>query len=174
MFRAVALSLALAGVLAAAGKKTTGTGRGESESMEITATVYTGAEAVKQLVGDDLGGHFTVIEVKVASRFGHELDVSRDNFTLRTDKDGEKSAPFAASQIAGRGVLVVSEGGVRSGGPAADNGGPVWGGAPGTMGRPRRVGGDGTGGGGEVVDSKAKDLELTYKAADGKISIRFK
>lgn len=218
MFRAIALCAIAAAMLAAASKKAPPTARGESESIEVTATLYTDREAIKQLIGNDLDGHYTVIDVRVASRFGHPIDVKRDDFKLRTDKDGERSAPFAASQIAGRGALVVTEGGMRGGGMMGDSGGPAWGGSPGTMGRPRRMGGEGSGSGGEAVEGqtkaqsgasqnvpplqktleakilpegktekslsgllyfplekqKVKDLELTYAAADGKISLRFK
>ena len=218
MLRAIAFGLVLAAAVPAASKKEPATARGESESIRVTATLYTDKDAIKQLIGSDLDGHYTVLDVKVESRFGREVDVRRDDFTLRTDKDGERSRPFAASQIAGRGALVVSEGGIRGGGMMGDSGGPVWGGAPGTMDRPRRMGGEGMGSGGEAVEGqtkaqsgagqkvpplqktleakilpegktdkalsgllyfplekqKVKDLELTYAAADGKISLRFK
>lgn len=220
MLRVLPLSLVLACALAGGGKKAPPTGRGETETVELTATVYTGKDAIKQLTGSDLDGHYTVVDVQVRSRFGREIGVQRDDFLLRTDKDGEKSTPFAASQIAGRGALVISETGGGGGGLMGDSAGPVWGGAPGTMDRPRRMGGDdgamGSGpdptqaqarvhsGAGQKVPplqkaleakilpegktdktlagllyfplekQKAKDLELIYTAADGKISVRFK
>jgi len=216
MPRAVVLLLAVA--MSAAAPKAPPTGRGESESIEVTASLYSEREAIKELVGTDLDGHYTVIEVRVASRFGREIDVRRDDFVLRTEKDGERSGPFAPSQIAGNGALVVSPGGISGGGTMVGPSGPAWGGVPGTNSRPRRLGGEGAGSGGEAVQAqtkaesgegrkapplqklleekllpegktekslsgllyfplekqKVKDLVLTYAAADGKITLRFK
>src|ERR1041385_6240465 len=120
-------SLICAWALLAGGKKGPATSRGESESVEVTATAYTDRESVKQLIGSDLGGDYVVLNVKVASRFGREIEIHRDDFMLRTDKDGQKSQPFEPSQIAGRGALVVTESGVRNG-ASVENPGPVWGG----------------------------------------------
>ena len=61
------------------------------------------------MLGDDLGGHYIVAEVKVEPKYGKEITIDRDDFVLRTDKDGEKDQPFAASQIAGREALIVRE-----------------------------------------------------------------
>src|SRR5208282_2930435 len=76
--------------------------RGENESVVIAATVYARPEAVKEVVGSDLGGHYIVVAVEVTPRFGKEVAINRDDFVLKTDKDGERSGPFAPSQIAGR------------------------------------------------------------------------
>ncbi len=216
--RLPALTLVLCLSLAGAAKKAPPSGRGESESIVVTATALLDKEAIKERLGSDLDGYYIVLDVRVASRFGREIDVRRGDFLLRTDKDGEKSEPFAPSQIAGRGALVISQTGRGGGALMGDSGGPVWGGYPGSTDRPQRLGGDGgvlgnAGGGTEAqtrLDSgarenplkkvleekilpekkttealsgllyfplgkqKAKDLELTYKAADGKISLRFK
>jgi hypothetical protein len=198
--RIVVVSVALACALAGANKKQPPAGRGESESVEVTATLYTDKDDIKQRLGDDLEGHYTVLDVRIASRFGREIDVHRDDFLLRTDKDGERSTPFTASQIAGQGALVVTR--TASGGSRI--GIDVWGG--------------GVGNGGSVTEAQAKldplagqkgtplektlaektlpegktdkslsgllyfplekqkpkDLELIYSANDGKIRLRFK
>src|SRR3984957_18290330 len=96
--------------------------RGEDESVEIQDTEYAATETVKQVLGSDLDGHYIVVDLHVAPRFGKEVIISRDDFMLKTDKDGEKTTPFAPSQIAGRGALVVSQ----TGGAAHSNG-PTWG-----------------------------------------------
>jgi hypothetical protein len=36
------------------------------------------------------------------------LDFIRDDFQLRSDRDGEKSKPFSPSQIAGKGAMIVT------------------------------------------------------------------
>jgi hypothetical protein len=68
------------------------------------------------------------------------LKVFRDDFELRSYKNGQRSTPFAPSQIAGSSALVIS---TRGGaGMATQDSGPVWG--PPMGGRPRRIGGEGT------------------------------
>lgn len=151
MARWLILAAALATLVAAAPRKAPPAGRGETESVEVTAALYPDKESIKNLIGWDLDGYYVVVEVQVRSRFGREIEVWRDDFLLRTDKDGERSTPFAASQIAGRGALVVTEGGRGGGGGMmGESGGPVWGGAPGTADRPRRIGGQGGAMGGAI------------------------
>jgi hypothetical protein len=118
------LAMVLAGALAGGKNDSTkpAEARGENESVVITATVYADSEAVKQVLGSDLDGHYIVVALQVAPRFGKEVVISRDDFMLKTDKDGERTTPFSPSQIAGRGALVVSQ----TGG-AAHNNGPTWG-----------------------------------------------
>ncbi|MCC6857564.1 MAG: hypothetical protein IT158_03330 [Bryobacterales bacterium] len=114
--------------------------RGSNASVDLEATLYLGKEAVKQVLGSDLEGYYIVLGVKVTPRGSDPLAVRHDDFVLRTDKNGERTTPFAPSQIAGKGVLVLSEEG-GSQGVMAENAGPVWGGYP--AGRPGRLGGDG-------------------------------
>ncbi len=198
--RTVIACLALAGALAGAGKKEPPKGRGESESVEVNATVYTDKDAIKELVGSDLDGHYTVLDVRIASRFGGEIDVHRDDFLLRTDKDGDKSTPFAPSQIAGRGALVVTQTSEGGGGIGID----VWGGGIGNGGSVTGAQARLDAGAGPkesplvktltekmlpegktdkslsgllyfpMEKQKVKDLELIYTAGDGKIRLRFK
>jgi hypothetical protein len=155
-------SLACSVVLAA--PKPLPKGQASNEAVDLSATLHLGKEAVKQVIGSDLDGYYVVVDVRLAPN-GKAIAVSRDDFLLRTDKDGEKSTPFVASQIAGRGVLVVSEGGA-SGGMLAEDQGPAWGGYPGgPMGRmPGQGGSIGTGPGGgtstaATVDSGTRKKE---------------
>jgi len=131
--------------------------RGENGSVVIKATLYANPEAVKQVLGSDLDGHFIVVAVEVAPRFGKEVAISRDDFVLKTDKDGERSTPFAPSQIAGRGSLVIRQTSGGNGGSAMhDNDGPIWGGYPGSPGPPTRLGGNGVGNAGDPAGATAK------------------
>lgn len=130
--------------------------RGENESVVITATLYAKPDAVKELLGSDLGGHYIVVAVEVTPRFGKQVAVNRDDFILKTDKDGERSGPFAPSQIAGRGAMVVRQTGGAGASGMHDNDGPIVGGYPGSMGPPRRLGGDGVGDAGAPAGAEAK------------------
>jgi hypothetical protein len=112
-----------------------------NDQLQITATLYPDKEAVRQELGNDLGGYFIVMKVELLPKGGKALAVSRDDFLLRSFKDGQKSGPFEPSQIAGRGALVVSTTSTGGGSMSQDRG-PVWGGIPGTGGRPQRLPGD--------------------------------
>jgi hypothetical protein len=98
---------------APAKKQTVGTGRGENEDLILEATLYTDPSDVKELIGDDMGGHYIVAEVKVRPKYGKTVNIDRDDFVLHTDKDGEKATPFAPSQIAGREALIVTQTGAK-------------------------------------------------------------
>jgi hypothetical protein len=86
----------------------------ENDLLEITATPIADREAVQQALGSDLGGHYVLMEVHLAPKEGQKLAIHLDDFLLRTDKDGERTAPFVPSQIAGRGALVVTQEGGAS------------------------------------------------------------
>jgi hypothetical protein len=134
------LSLSLVCVLLYSGGKKHPTGSASNEAVEISATAYCSKATVREVVGSDLGGYIVVVDVRVNPKSDRALAVYLDDFVLRSDKDGQRSEPFAPSQIAGRGTLVISERG--GAGMMVDEAGPVWGGYPGT-GRPRRMSGPG-------------------------------
>jgi hypothetical protein len=135
------LGAVLAWVVALSGApKSPPVAAGSNQSVDLEVTLHLGKEAVKQVLDSDLEGYYIVIQVRVTPKGAEPLAVDHDDFVLRTDKDGERTTPFAASQIAGKGVLVISEGGGGRG-VMAENAGPVWGGYP--TGRPGRLGGDG-------------------------------
>jgi hypothetical protein len=105
MRRIASAALLLCTVLPAADKKPP-QGRVEDESVSIAATILD-AEHIRQAIGDDFNGQYTVLEVRVTPKGGMPLDVRLDNFILRSESDGDHSAPLIAGQIAGSGELVV-------------------------------------------------------------------
>jgi hypothetical protein len=129
--------------LAVAADKPTGPKQGGNNAVEVIATAHVEKPEVTKILGMDPGVNLIVVEVRVEPK-DRKLAVWRDDFTLLSNKDGQKSQPLAPAQIAGRGALVVSQSGGGGGGFGLGNAnrGPIWGGAPGTMGRPRRIGGD--------------------------------
>jgi hypothetical protein len=145
--------------------------RGENESVVIAATLYAKPEAVKEVLGSDLGGHYIVVAVEVTPRFGKQVAINRDDFVLKTDKDGEKSGPFAPSQIAGRGAMVVRQTGGGGATGMHDNDGPIWGGYPGTIGQPRRIGGDGVGSAGAPEGAEAKTRTGAHEKEDPMLGV---
>jgi hypothetical protein len=140
MRRSLTCALLVAASCLAGEKKALAPARAANDAVEITATAVLGKEAVEQAVGSDLGGDVVIVEVRLTPKGEKPIAVNRDDFTLRSDKDGQKAQPFAPSQLAGSGALVVRM--ERAGGGMAENaGGPVWGGMGGGM--PGRLPGNG-------------------------------
>lgn len=141
--------------LLAAAEKGPPVSQAGNEKLAITATVYCGKDDVKQLLGSDLGGYFIVVKVDLSPKGATPLAVSQDDFVLRSYKDGQKSQPFAPSQIAGHAALIVRSTG--GGGVGADQGNPQWGG-PG-MGIP--FPGSGGSFGSSTADTSSADATVT-------------
>lgn len=109
MYGRFAACLAAAACLLLAAVKNEATAMGENADVALTVRLYIDGAAVQEVVGDDLGGHYIVAQVKVEPKYGKEVNISRDDFVLRTDKDGEKATPWAPSQIAGGTALVLKQ-----------------------------------------------------------------
>lgn len=171
--RVAGIALALAWAAAARNNesKMVGETRGENESVVITATVYAKPDAVKEVLGSDLGGHYIVVAVEVTPRFGKQVAINRDDFILKTDKDGERSGPFAPSQIAGRGAMVIRQTGGSGGTGMHDNDGPIIGGYPGSIGPPRKLGGDGIGDAGAPAGAEAKTRTGSHEKEDPMLAV---
>jgi hypothetical protein len=135
-------------------------GSAENESLDISAVVYADRDSIRGLLGSDLDGNYIVMDTRVSPKYEKEISIERDQFVLRTDKDGERSTPFTPSQIAGRGVLVVSQSG-SGGGFMGDRAGPMIGGYPGG-GPPERIGSNSP-----VVGNSAGETTTEAKAHSG-------
>jgi hypothetical protein len=140
--RVIVFGLAVAGIVWS-GEKKPPIRSTENDLVEMTATALADRESVKQALGSDLDGHYILVDVRVTPKDGKKITISRDDFLLRTDKDGERTTPFGPSQIAGRGALVVSTGSESRSGPMMEQGGPLYGPGLGSPG-----GGFGSGGAG--------------------------
>lgn len=142
------LAVLLAVTVWAADKKPITT-KGTNKEVEIQATAYLDPAEIKRVLGAELGKDIVLVEVQVRPKSGKEIKLYADDFLLRSYKDGQKSGPFAASQIAGKGGLALQN--VGSGGGLMSQGnGPVWGGVGGGM--PSRLPGSGGGIGSGVSD----------------------
>jgi hypothetical protein len=146
--RLLAIFLASALFVSGAAKKTTATARGENDDVILNVTIYIDAAAVKEAIGDDLAGHYIVAQVKVEPRYTKEITIDRDDFILRTDKDGDRTKPMAPSQVAGAGGLVLT----RSDGPGGQGAERSRGWSIGGMG----MGGGGVGAGGGPENTGVK------------------
>jgi hypothetical protein len=117
----MAIVVGLFPLLTAADKKTPSTTRGENQDLVLDVTLYDDPVLVKDLIGTDLGGHYILAEVKIDPKYGKDIVIDRDDFQLRTNKDGEHTTPFAPSQIVASDALVVAQ----SKGPSAASPGMV-------------------------------------------------
>jgi hypothetical protein len=142
MKRLVSL-LAVAGLALAADKPKTPTVQDSNELFEITATAYADKESVTKLIGRDPGFPLIVLDVKFTPRGENKIALWRDDFTLLSHKDGQRSQPLSPTQLAGSGALMVSSrgytpaSGMSSGSPA--NGPLGYPDITGTGGRPRAL-----------------------------------
>lgn len=109
MFSRIFVFVLAASLVWSAAKKITGAGRGENQDLILAITVYGDPESVKEIVGDDLGGHYVVAQVNVQPKYGKEIVIDRDDFVLRTDSNGERTRPMAPNQIAGNSALVLTQ-----------------------------------------------------------------
>ena len=107
--RLFALLLLPALLLPAAKKPVFATAHGENEDLALTVTLHIVPDDIEDVLGNNLGGHYFVAEVKVEPKYGKDVLVDRSDFVIRTDKDGEKATPYSGSQIAGNGGLVIQE-----------------------------------------------------------------
>jgi len=139
MKRRVFFSFFVTALLAsAADKKAPAAARGENLDLILNVTLYDDPSLVKGLLGTDLEGHYIVAEVKVEPKYGKEVLIDWNDFVLWTERDGEKSTPFAPNQITGKDAVILSHtkgpGAASPGmvleGPPALHGGALAGGPP--------------------------------------------
>jgi hypothetical protein len=154
-------------LLSAGPKKTSGSAHGENEDLILTVTLYTDPADIQNLLGSDLGGHYFVADVKVEPKYGKEISIDRDDFVLRTDKDGERDRPYEGSQIAGRTALVVGKTKAGGNGAAVDST-PTNGGQPVPAGGPVPYPATGTaiGGGGATGDRDTNKATIRADSGD--------
>ncbi len=120
------VSLVLLATLAWADKKRVEPGFASSDEVEITATMHIDQVEINQLVGAELDKGIYVVEVKVRPKGEKPLRINLDDFVILKTDDGQRSTPFAPSQIASKGGLTLKS--ERIGGWAHQGNGPVWGG----------------------------------------------
>ncbi|MBI4873366.1 MAG: hypothetical protein HY822_01895 [Acidobacteria bacterium] len=145
--------------LAAAAPTAPPAGKAANDGVEIEARVYADKAAVRELIGDELEA-ICVVDLRIVPRGDKPLKIDPDDFTLRSDRDGQRSQPFAPSQIAGDARLVVSSGSQGGGAYMGNESGPVWGGIGG--GRPRRL----PGGGGSVGNVSEETVQAAVDTSE--------
>jgi hypothetical protein len=90
-----------------------------NELVSISANVYLDKDQIRQALGTDrdLGPDMLVVRVTLHPVSDKPIRISLDDFLLVSAKDGERSQPFAPSQIAGSTTLVVTPQTSKDSGP---------------------------------------------------------
>jgi hypothetical protein len=125
-----------------------------NDVLEISATPIIDKDQIQQELGSDLGGDIVVVRVQLRPVSNKPVKVSLDDFLLVSTKDGQRSQPFAPSQIAGDTALVLTPQGAKNGG-IGSNKGPKWGGMAGPLGL---GGGMGNSGSTSTKDTKVETV----------------
>src|ERR1700681_2664302 len=104
-----------------------------NDVLEVSATPIIDKDQIQQELGSDLGGDIVVVRVQLRPVSDKPVKVNLDDFLLVSSKDGQRSQPFAPSQIAGDTALGLTPQGAKNGG-IGSNKGPRWGGMAGPLG----------------------------------------
>jgi len=122
-----------------------------NELIDLSATVLLDKDQIRQELGSDFGGDIVLVRVTVRPVSDKPIQLSLDDFLLVSSKDGQRSEPYAPSQLAGSTALVVTQG-PRS---TEVRRGPTWGGIAG-------IGGGG-GGVGNSTGPASSDAKVETK-----------
>jgi hypothetical protein len=130
-----------------------------SDEVEITASVLTEKSDLQQALGLDLPKGVVAVKVRLKVKGEKPIRIDRDDFVLLKSDDGQRSTPFAPTQLAGTGGLTLQS--RQIGGWAAQGNGPVWGGVGGA---PRQ----GPASGGTFGSQTAQAEGVEAKVKEGK------
>lgn len=135
---------AFAGLLSSGADKTEWRGQASDSKVALDARLYIDKDEMKKLLGHDPGPSIVIVEITVTPAPGTTLKLDREDFLLRSDRDGQRSRPLDPAQIAGSAVMVISSRGGTQGTGMAEERRVPWGvpGIPGgspTGGPPRGI-----------------------------------
>lgn len=122
-----------------------------NEYVEIQASLILDKDQIKQELGSDLGGYIILVKMRVRPLTDKPWKIDRDDFLLLDGSLGQRSVPYAPSQIAGNSSLVVTPQGAHG---AVGAGHPTW-----------SLGGIGMGTG---TTSARPDVKVTVQDSDKK------
>lgn len=85
-----------------------------NELIDLSAQAFVDKEQIRQQLGADPGPDIVVVRVTVRPVSDKPIQLSLDDFYLFSSKDGQRSEPYAPTQIAGSSTLVVTPLGPRA------------------------------------------------------------
>jgi hypothetical protein len=80
------------------------------ETVALSAKAYIDPEAVKQLLGYDLGGHYMVVQMSVTPKGDKPLNVQLNDFQMFCEADGDRTQPQIPAEITASESLVLKRG----------------------------------------------------------------
>lgn len=111
----------------------------QSEVIDLTAQAFLDKAEIDSLLGVSIDKGIYLVRVTVRPKGEKPVRIALDDFTLLKQDDGQRTTPFAPSQIAATSGLTLQS--QRMSGWGSQGNGPVWGGIGG--GRPSRMPGNG-------------------------------
>ncbi len=100
------LANAFANIVNAASERKPVEARGSNDRLEVDATLLLEPSDMHDALGADLESGYTIVRVKVTPK-GDPLQVSPDDFTLLSRKDGDRAEALAPAQIGSKSALTV-------------------------------------------------------------------
>ena len=135
---------------------------------EFEARLVRELAEIERVAGDSFQGEIVLVELRVRPLYGSRLALRRADFLLRARNNNDTSPAQSPDRIAGSAVLALgAERSSSSGGVFADEtNSPIWGGAPGSGTRPRRLGAPPRGVGAGAGGTSRQTLERETRSAD--------
>jgi len=118
---------ALTGLLSFGADRTEWRGQASDSKVALDARLYIDKDEMKRLLGHDPGPSIVIVEITVTPAPGTTLKLDREDFLLRSDRDGQRSRPLDPAQIAGSAVMVISSRGGTQGTGMAEERRVPWG-----------------------------------------------
>ena len=140
----------------------------ELPDAEIQARLVQDLDEIERVAGDTFEGEVILVEFRVRPLYNSVVTLDRDEFLLRARNNNDTSPARTPERIGGGAVLsLVSE---RVGAPVGvmseEVNGPIWGGVPGTAGRPRKLGGPPNAIGGGDSRQTEQRMDERFEEAD--------
>jgi hypothetical protein len=86
-----------------------------NQLLDISVVAPLTRDDIKQELGADLGADIVAIRLTARPLTDKPVQLTLDDFLLISGKDGQRSEPFSAGQLAGPESLAVTENGMRHG-----------------------------------------------------------
>ena len=81
-----------------------------ADTVELSGKAYISPAAVKQLLGNDLGGHYIVVQMTVTPKGDKPLAVQLDDFQMFCEGDGDRTQPQTPAEITSTDAMVLKRG----------------------------------------------------------------
>jgi hypothetical protein len=81
-----------------------------AETVTLSGKAYMDPEAIKQLLGYDLGGHYIVVQMNVTPKGDKPLNVQLNDFQMFCEGDGDRTQPQSPAEIAATDSMVLKRG----------------------------------------------------------------